>query len=733
MSLRLKTILGIGFIEAVLLLILITSILEYMRTSNEESMENYVLTTTQLFAATTKDAVLSFDLASLETFVEEILKNQGLLYVRIMDTNKNILATGGDKHYLAKIFSADTNYQHVTDDVYDTVTAITVDGQTYGYIEMGISTERITRALAKAQKLAATIAIVEMGLVALFSFMLGVYLTKQLKVLRSSAKAIAAGDLDHAIDIKTHDEIGEVAASFNKMIVSLNASKKETEQYQGELLVLNKNLEERVEKRTWKILEQKQKLDSAYNDLSYAQKKINNLASFDQLTGYPNREQFLLLLEKRISRMPKHATGTVILLAIDHFKRINDSINSDNADTLLIEVGNRISHCVGVDDIIARPGGDVFLLVLSQEHMMDKDSRGTALSISDTLLHEISLPFNINDHILHITTSIGVALFDQSMNAKMVLHHVEYASNYSKINGRNKSSCFEEKMQAAVNKRFKLEQDLREAVENSELFLAFQPQIRSDDAGGISCNSLEVLVRWIHPQDGFIPPDVFIEIAEESQLIITLGNWIMDHACQQISAWQQEGIPFEHVAINISPIQFKQSDFVETVIDILGRNQLEPNAIMLEITEGVIIDNPDDIIDKIACLKQHGIKISIDDFGTGYSSLGYLKRLPIDELKIDRSFIQEIESDYSDMVITEVIISMAKHFGYEVIAEGVETEAQKDILISKGCDFFQGYYFSRPLPAAEIPPYLMSIQPQRYDQHLLEIYKKVDDESPSIR
>jgi diguanylate cyclase (GGDEF)-like protein len=732
MSLRLKTILGIGFIEAVLLLILITSILEYMRTSNEESMENYVLTTTQLFAATTKDAVLSFDLASLETFVEEILKNQGLLYVRIMDTNKSILATGGEESYLAKVFSADTNYQHVTDDVYDTVTAITVDGQTYGYIEMGISTERITRALARAQRLAATIALLEMGLVALFSFMLGVYLTKQLKVLRTSAKAIAAGDLDHAIEIKTHDEIGEVAASFNKMIVSLNTAKKETEQYQGELLALNKNLEDRVEKRTWKILEQKQKLDSAYNDLNSAQKEINNLASYDQLTGYPNREQFLLLLEKRIACM-SNTYGTVILLAVDHFKRINDSINSDNADTLLIEVGNRISHCVGPNDIIARPGGDIFLLVLSQEYMTDKGFGDAALSVSDTLLHEIALPFNINDHILHITASIGIALFDQSMSAQMVLHHAEYASNYSKISGRNKSSCFEEKMQEAVNKRFKLEQDLREAVENNELFLAFQPQIRSCESGEISCNSLEVLVRWIHPQDGFIPPDVFIEIAEESQLIITLGNWIMDHACQQISAWQKQGIPFDHVAINISPIQFKQNDFVETVIDILGRNQLKPNAIMLEITEGVIIDNPEDIIDKIACLKKHGIKISIDDFGTGYSSLGYLKKLPIDELKIDRSFIQEIESDYSDMVITEVIISMAKHFSYEVIAEGVETEAQKDILMSKGCDFFQGYYFSRPLPAAEIPPYLISIQPQRYDQYLLDTYKTVNDESPSIR
>lgn len=725
MSLRLKTILGVGLIEAILLIILITSILDYMRTSNEESMENYVLTTTQLFATTTKDAVLSFDLASLETFVEEILKNQGLLYVRIMDRNDNILASGGITAYLDKIFKEDENYQQVNDNVYDVTTQITVDNVVYGNIEMGISTERIALALTRAQRLAATIAIIEMGLVALFSFMLGVYLTKQLKVLRLSAKAIAAGDLEHSIDIKTRDEIGEVASSFNIMIASLQAAKKESEKYHNELLSLNKNLEDRVEKRTWKILEQKQKLESAYNDLSSAQKEISNLTHYDKLTGFANRDQFLLLLEKRISCISDDKKGAVILLAVDHFKRINDSIGSENADCLLIEVGNRIVSNLYEHDIVARPGGDMYAIVLSHEYFLEYEATNEDLQkIADALLHEVSLAFELNEHVLHVTASIGMAFFDCKMNAQEVLHHAEYASHCSKIGGRNKSSHFEESMQTIVNKRFRLEQDLREAVEKGDLFLAFQPQIKSD----ISCSSLEVLVRWIHPEDGFIPPDIFIEIAEESQLIITLGNWIMNQACWQIKKWEREGIYFDHVAINISPIQFKQDDFVDTVIDIISRNQLSPSSIMLEITEGVIIDNPDDIINKITCLKKCGIKISVDDFGTGYSSLGYLKKLPIDELKIDRSFIQEIENDVSDIVITEVIISMAKHFGYQVIAEGVETEAQKDILINKGCCFFQGYYFSRPLPAAEIPPYLISIQPQRYHPRLLESYAAPSDE-----
>ncbi len=718
MSLRFKTILGVGLIEAVLLVILITSIINYMRNTTEESMENYVKTTTQLFATTTKDAVLSFDLASLETFVEEILNNQGVLYVRVSDSESNILVTGGDKKNLQRNIVIDRSYQDIKDNVYDTKTPITVEGAVYGFIEMGISTERMVAAIDKAKNLAATIALTEMLLVALFSFILGVYLTRQLKVLRNSAQAVAAGDLNHKVEVTGNDEIAEVAESFNKMIVSLNKAKKESEQYHDELESLNKDLEFRVEKRTLKILEQKNKLESIYNRLDSAQKEINDLSSYDRLTGFANREQCLILLDKRTTCIGHNYQSAILLFSIDHFKRVNDSIGVDNADQLLVEVGNRVNQYLQDGDVIARPGGDTYIVLLSGEFFSKEEADEVSKNIAEEIRDLLSLPYHINEHTLHVTASVGIALFSRSDNAQSILHNAEYACHYSKINGRNMVSFFEEEMQSLVNERFKLEQDLREAVEKDELFLNFQPQVRSD----LSCSSLEVLVRWIHPEEGFIPPDKFIEIAEESQLIITLGNWIMNKACEQIAAWGDEGIYFEHVAINISPIQFKQDDFVETVVDIATSHGLELSGIMLEITEGVIIDNPEDIIEKIACLKSHGIKISVDDFGTGYSSLGYLKRLPIDELKIDRSFIQEIESDVSDSVITEVIISMAQHFGYEVIAEGVETKEQKNILMDKGCHYFQGYYFSRPLPADDIPPYLFSIQPQRYSAELISRY-----------
>ena len=722
MSLRLKTILGVGLIEAILLVILITSILDYMRTSNEESMENYVLTSTELFAITTKDSILSFDLASLETFVEEVLKNQGLLYVRIIGVNGNELVSGGNQSYLGQPFMVDDSYQSVTDHVYDTRTPLTVDNVIYGHIEMGFSTERIETAIAKARQLAVTIALIKMILVAFFSFILGVYLTKQLKVLCVSAKQVAAGNLEQQINVASRDEVGDVAQSFNKMIEILKQSKKETEKYHDELIELNKNLEQRVACSAQEIIRQKRKLESVYGELSSAQQKISQLENYDQLTGFVNRECFISILEDRIASIDQQLTGAILLLSVDHFKRINDSIGSDNADQLLIEVGKRISHCVTDEEIIARPGSDTFLLILHEYSMNESETKMMSLSMGDTFLHEIALPLRMHNEVMYITASIGIALFDHTQDAKSVLRHAEYACHYAKNNGRDKASYFEEQMQSAVSKRFQLEQDLREAVENDDLFLVFQPQIKSEDKDRIACNSLEVLVRWIHPEEGFIPPNVFVEIAEESQFIVTLGNWIANNACKQIKAWEQRGVFFDHVAINISPIQFKQEDFVETITEIIQSHQLTPNRIMLEITEGVIIDNPDDIIEKIISLKERGIKISVDDFGTGYSSLGYLKRLPLDELKIDRSFIQEIENDYSDSVITEVVISMAKHFGYQVIAEGVETEAQKNILIEKGCYYFQGYFFSKPLLPEKIPPYLLSIQPHRYNKNICNTY-----------
>ena len=288
MSLRLKTILGVGIIEAISLIILITTVLNYMRLTSEESLENYVTTTTKLFATTTKDAVLSFDLASLQYFAEDILGNQGLLYARIFDSDNNLLAKGGDAQYVNTPFQLDNNFQDVDDSIYDANAFILVNGTRYGRIEMGFSIEEIEKSVSEARWLAATIAIVEMLLVALFSFILGVYLTKQLKVLRNSARQIAAGDLDQEINITENDEIGEVAHSFNTMVLSLKEANKKSSEYLEELSNVNKHLEDRVQQRTNKILRQKDKLESAYQQLKNTQEQLvqsEKMASIGQLAA----------------------------------------------------------------------------------------------------------------------------------------------------------------------------------------------------------------------------------------------------------------------------------------------------------------------------------------------------------------------------------------------------------------------------------------------------------------
>lgn len=353
MSLRLKTILGVSLIEAVLLAILITSVLNYMQLANEESLENHIATTTTLFATTTKDAVLSYDLASLETFVEEILKNKDVLYVRIFSSDNNLLASGGDDQLVNMPFLIDQHYHDVTDSVYDTESLITVDGIIYGRIEIGISTAKTEQSITETRQLAAAIALIEMFLVALFSFFLGIYLTKQLKVLRNSARKIAEGDLNHKIEVKAKDEIGEVAHSFNKMINSLNQANQQSTAYHQEILELNKSLEDRVARRTQKIEEQKDKLESAYKELKLTQKQLvqsEKMASIGQLAAGVAHEinNPVAFVKSNLSSLDNYIK--TYQEVIDQHQKILDNLNHDIKSTLKNEI-DLLEHYAEENDL----------------------------------------------------------------------------------------------------------------------------------------------------------------------------------------------------------------------------------------------------------------------------------------------------------------------------------------------------------------------------------------------
>lgn len=430
---------------------------------------------------------------------------------------------------------------------------------------------------------------------------------------------------------------------------------------------------------------------------------IRRQAFYDSLTGLPNR----VLLHDRLNQAIIHANrfkshGAVFFMDLDQFKKINDSLGHSVGDSLLIEVANRITSCLREGDTAARLGGDEFVVLLP-DLPADENSYNYAEKIAEKIKVAINETCNIDQYELKVSTSIGISLF-AGKNEKVddVLRHADTAMYRAKDDGRNSIRFFLPSMQAEVVKRLNMEKELVDAFENEELEIHYQPQYSSHhDLYGV-----EALLRWRHETRGFIPPLQFIPIAEEIGLIVPMSNWILKKTMQDMKVLmaRNNAGPGQDIrlSINLSPLQFLQDDFIVTVKRLLNEVAFPPELLTLEITENVIINNVDDTVAKCYQLKEMGIQISLDDFGTGYSSLSYLKRLPINELKIDRSFIRDIETDKNDAILVESIISLAHHFELSLVAEGVETLEQLNFLMNHMCDAYQGYYFSKPLAYDEL-------------------------------
>lgn len=438
-----------------------------------------------------------------------------------------------------------------------------------------------------------------------------------------------------------------------------------------------------------------------------AEAKIEHQAYHDGLTNLPNRNLLLDRLELALNRSRRHGyEGALLLIDLDRFKTINDSLGHSVGDQLLCEVSERLTSILPEEDMVARIGGDEFVVLLMD---VGSDTQAAAIKtqgIAEKIRHQLSLPICIRDHELYITPSIGITLFPiQQEDADAVLKHGDTAMYHAKSSGRNAIRFFLPGMQAEADERLGLEKDLRLAIAHNQLKLFFQPQI---DATGAVCGA-EGLLRWEHPEHGLITPDRFIPVAEETGLILPIGDWVLRTACRLIARWSDSELAgsLGHIAVNVSPWQFRQPDFPRQVERILASTGADPGRLGLELTEGVVIDNVADTVEKMASLKLLGVKISVDDFGTGYSSLAYLKKLPLDILKIDRSFVEEVTEDESNAAIVETIIAIADHLGLEVIAEGVETQGQWAFLQAKGCGQYQGYYFSKPLPIEQFEAYVV--------------------------
>jgi diguanylate cyclase (GGDEF)-like protein len=422
---------------------------------------------------------------------------------------------------------------------------------------------------------------------------------------------------------------------------------------------------------------------------------LNRLAYYDELTGLPNRRLLMdRLAQAQAGARRNAAGGTLLYLDLDRFKNINDARGHAAGDTLLAAVANRLTGLLREQDTAARLGGDEFVILAPHaEQEQDKEARA-AMALAHKVREAFEASFSIDGQPYSVSTSIGVVVLGpRPQSAEELLRNADTAMYRAKAAGRNRIAFFEATMQEEVEAHLALEHDLTEALGRDQLALHLQSQV--DPTGRVV--GAELLLRWTHPEHGPVPPSRFIPVAEETNLILRLGDWVLEQACHIQLELQQAGSLLP-LSLNVSPRQFHQVDFVERVRQVLTRSGADPARLVFEVTEGLLLENLDLTIARMQALAELGIRFSVDDFGTGYSSLAYLRRLPLHELKIDRSFIEHTPQDPGDTAIVEMILSMARHLGLRVVAEGVETRAQADFLASHGCDVLQGFYYARPLP-----------------------------------
>jgi diguanylate cyclase (GGDEF)-like protein len=436
-----------------------------------------------------------------------------------------------------------------------------------------------------------------------------------------------------------------------------------------------------------------------FTDITHKKESENLIwrqANFDSLTGLPNRQMFYERLEQdiKISHRTSHLFA-LMFIDLDQFKEVNDTLGHDIGDEMLKDVAHRLSSCVRETDVVSRLGGDEFTIILSE-----LDDSINVERIAQKVLKKIAEPFHLHNEVVYITASIGITFYPEDANSiETLLKGADQAMYEAKNQGRNRYSYFTQGMQEAAQRRMHLANELRGALAGNQFWVAYQPIVDLENG---NIHKAEALIRWQHPQRGLISPAEFIPIAEDTGLIIEIGEWVFREAVKQVSLWRELYLPEFQISINKSPVQFRDEDSSYAPWPVqLQQIGLPGQSIVVEITEGILMDASDMINKKLLAFRDAGIQVSLDDFGTGYSSLSYLKKFDIDYLKIDQSFTRNLAPGSNDMALCQAIIVMAHKLDMKVIAEGIETLAQRDILIAAGCDYGQGYLFSRPIPANE--------------------------------
>ena len=439
-----------------------------------------------------------------------------------------------------------------------------------------------------------------------------------------------------------------------------------------------------------------ERLAQARQAIASSKAEIEQLAFFDPLTNLPNRRLLMDRLQHALSANARSGRcGALLFLDLDHFKTLNDTLGHEVGDLLLQQVAQRLKACLREQDTVARLGGDEFVVMLEDLAEHSLEAAALARRIGEKILASLNQPYVLMTQTYRSTCSVGAALFEATtpITAADLLKQADIAMYQVKARGRNDLCFFDPQMQASITAHAQLEEDLQAALVSGQFALYYQPQYQLQE-GVIGA---EALIRWRHPLRGLVPPMEFIAVAEESELINQIGLWVLRTACQQLARWQGDPRACDlHLAINVSARQFRQSDFVAQVRTVVRESGIKPRLLKLELTESLVLDNVMDTIAKMNELKNLGVRFSMDDFGTGQSSLSYLTRLPLNQLKIDQSFVRNIGLQATDDVIVQTIIGMARSLGLSVIAEGVETPAQQEFLALHGCTLYQGYLFGKP-------------------------------------
>ncbi|MDH3883638.1 MAG: EAL domain-containing protein [Desulfobacterales bacterium] len=673
MSLKYRIAVVIFLLEAVMMSIVFYTTVSRSQEINQNQLEINERVILDLLGDLSRLALFTFEYDNLQTYIEKIAEDPHVVKVLIIDRNRRVAASS-NVNDIGKSAPElkDTSYE------YWLLKEVKNASGVLGSVAVNYSQAELIAAKKEVLFLGVRVALVGMTIIAVVGVLTGYLLTRRLEVLSDAAQRIKEGHLDVQTNLAGRDELALLGQTFDGMVTSFKVSVDKLRSGENELRKARDELEDRVDERTM--------------ELATANKELERLAMHDPLTNLPNRALLLLRLQQAIEGSQRnHSMFAMLMMDLDRFKEVNDTLGHDVGDELLVQVSHRVGTLLRKSDTVARIGGDEFAIVLSDV------TQEQAILISGKIGRCLSSEFEVANHKFNIGCSIGIAMFpEHGVDSSVLLKCADLAMYVAKRNHLN-HVVYDAAESPQSESVLSLDSSLRQAIEQDELLLHYQPKV---DLQTGSLIGVEALVRWQH-DDHLLYPDKFIPYAEKTGLIKNITKWVLKTALKQQSQWQSVGENLK-MSVNLSFKDLGDHSLVSYISESLDRWQVNPECLMLEITETSVMEDPHQTLEILRQLDEMGLGISIDDFGTGYSSLVYLKKLPVDEIKIDRSFVVDLLSNSDSLVIVRSIIDLAHNLGMSVTAEGVETMEVWEKLSSLGCDVSQGYYSGPPMSSEDL-------------------------------